>query len=255
MGKAVLVVHGGGGALRTDLGSEPLEQFKEGLREALLAGYAVLQSGKSSLDAVESAVRVLEDTPCFTAGRGAVVSHSGKCELDASIMNGQSGKAGAVAGITVAKNPISAARTVMEKTEYVLIAGPGTDVFAREMNLDIVEPAYFITPQQWQRYQEAIELEKNSAKLGTVGAVAIDHDGNLAAGTSTGGLRSNKRYGRVGDSPIIGAGTYASNETCAVSGTGQGEMFIRHVVAYDVAALMQYKCMSIEDATQEVIGR
>ncbi len=255
MRKAVLVIHGGAGALKQGLGNSSSKEFTEGLRAALLAGYAVLQRGDTCLQAVESAIRVLEDTECFNAGRGSVLNHSGICELDASIMDGNSGKAGAVAGITVAKNPISAARAVMEKTEYVLIAGPGTDVFAREMNLDIVEPAYFITPEQWQRYQQAIELEEKSEKLGTVGAVAVDHEGNLAAGTSTGGLRSNKRYGRVGDSPIIGAGTYASNETCAVSGTGQGEMFIRQVVAYDVAALMQYKRMSIEHATQEVIAR
>lgn len=254
MGKAVLVVQAGAGALIEEIGSTPKETYTDRLQEALLVGSSLLKRGKSSIEAVESAMKVLEDSPCFTGGRGAVVSHSGICELSASIMDGKSGKAGAVAGITIAKNPISAARAVMEQTEYVMIAGQETDVFARDMKLDIVDPSYFITPEQWQRYQEAIQAEVKSAKLGTVGAVAIDREGNLAAGTSTGGLL-NGRYGRVGDSPIIGAGTYASNETCAVSCTGQGEKFIRQVVAYDVAAVMQYKGVSVNDATKEVISK
>jgi beta-aspartyl-peptidase (threonine type) len=252
--KAVLVVHGGAGAPIAEVGDYPKEVYTESLKAALLAGYALLKCGQASLDAVEAAIKVLEDAPCFTAGRGAVLNHAGICELDASIMDGKSGKAGAVACITVAKNPIAAARAVMEQTAYVMIAGKETDNFAREMQLEIVSSDYFVTDVQWRKYQEALKAEEKSSKLGTVGAVAIDQDGNLAAGTSTGGLR-NKRYGRVGDSPIIGAGTYASNETCAVSGTGQGEMFIRQVVAYDIAALMQYKGLSAEEASLEVIDK
>jgi L-asparaginase / beta-aspartyl-peptidase len=253
MNKALMLVHGGAGKLSLQVREGKQDEYKEHLKEALLAGYSMIKRGKSSIDAVEIAVQVLENASCFTAGRGADVSHSGVCELDAAIMDGSSKAAGAVAGITIARNPISAARKVLEHSPYVLISGAGADVFARESGLDIVDPSYFITEEQWERLQEALRLEDKATKFGTVGAVAVDEHGNLAAGTSTGGLR-NKRYGRVGDSPIIGAGTYADNETCAVSCTGQGEFFIRLVVAHDIAAAVKYKNLTVQEAADDVIG-
>jgi beta-aspartyl-peptidase (threonine type) len=228
-------------------------QYHAALKEALLSGFNCLDSGKSSIDAVEAAIRVLEDTPLYNAGRGAVIANSGRCELDASIMDGRTKKAGAVASLTIAKNPISVARAVMERTDYVMLAGLGADQFANDQKLDIVDQAYFITENQ-SRLLEALQQEEAAeAKFGTVGAVALDQAGNLAAGTSTGGMR-NKQYNRIGDSPIIGAGTFADNETCAVSCTGEGEVFMRYVVAYDLAAMIQYKGSSLEEAAKEVIS-
>jgi beta-aspartyl-peptidase (threonine type) len=215
----------------------------------------------TSLDAVESAIRVLEDSPRFNAGKGAVFTNEGRNELDASIMEGKEKNAGAVAGVTVIKNPISAARAVMEKSRHVMMAGPGAEKFAREVGLTIVDPSYFYTKERWDALQRAKEAEKKKQGsrdstepryFGTVGAVALDRHGNLAAGTSTGGM-TNKRFGRIGDSPIISAGTYADNATCGVSCTGHGEIFIRNAVAYDVSAKMKYKGIGVAQAARETI--
>jgi L-asparaginase / beta-aspartyl-peptidase len=245
--------------------SEREASYHAGLSAALDAGYAVLERGGSSLDAVTEAVRLLEDDPQFNAGRGAVLTHEGEAELDASIMDGAGPRAGAVAGIRHVKNPIGLARLVMDKSPHVMLIGEGAEKFARERGLEFVPNTYFRTPYRERELQRALERERRvnegaalSAEshrgtiTGTVGAVAIDRDGNLAAATSTGGM-TNKRYGRVGDSPLIGAGTYANNETCAVSATGSGEFFIRAVVAHDVHALVQYKQLSIEAAVREVV--
>jgi beta-aspartyl-peptidase (threonine type) len=256
------------------------EHLREGLERALRAGHTVLQRAHgTSLDAVETAIRVLEDDPWFNAGKGAVFTHEGRNELDASIMEGGMKRAGAVASVTVVKNPISAARAVMEKSKHVLLVADGAEVFAREAGLEIVDPAYFYTEARWQELQTDLRRERDAAgektsdpkakpgtdgaaggplarshEWSTVGAVAIDSAGNLAAGTSTGGM-SNKRHGRVGDSPIIGAGTYADNRACAVSCTGHGEFFIRYAAAHDIAALMEYKGMAVQEAADEVIIR
>ncbi len=213
-------------------------------------------------------MRVLEDSPHFNAGKGAVFTHEGQNELDASIMDGRNLAAGGVAGVTVIKNPISAARAVMEKTRHVLLAGRGAEVFASKAGLETVDPSYFWTERRWQQIQKVWEAEQKQSDAnksaardddaghrepwGTVGAVALDAAGNLAAATSTGG-RSNKMYGRVGDSPIVGAGTYAENGVCAVSGTGEGEYFIRYAACHDIAALMKYKGLSVEAAAADVI--
>jgi beta-aspartyl-peptidase (threonine type) len=226
--------------------------YREKLSEALLTGYQLLSSGKPALDVVESVINILEDSPLFNAGKGAVFNSAGENEMDASIMDGATLMAGAVAGVKTVKNPISAARKVMENTWHVLLAGPGADQFAKEQGLEIRPPEYFFTDRRWKSLQrvKAREAEKH----GTVGCVVLDRYGNLAAGTSTGGL-TNKRWGRIGDSPIIGAGTYANNHTCAVSGTGQGEYFIRGNVAYDISALMEYKGLNVEEAAEEVINK
>jgi len=260
----VLAVHGGAGLLsRDDISADSEKQYIKHLQNALKAGYALLKKGKSSLDAVEASVRYLEDCPLFNAGRGAVFTCDGKNELDASIMDGKTLSAGAVAAVHTVKNPISAARAVMEQTEHVLLAGKGAERFAKTSGLEIVDPSYFYTEERWQQLQrmrrsrkkeveERPVLQRGSRKYGTVGAVALDRRGNLAAATSTGGTM-NKRFGRVGDSPIIGAGTYADNATCAVSSTGHGEYFIRAVAAYDVCALMKYKKMSLSKAAEHVV--
>lgn len=273
-GQYVLVIHGGAGTiLKKNMSPAMEEAYKASLKRALEKGYGVLQSGGSSLDAVEATVRVLEDDSLFNAGKGAVFTHEGRNELDAAIMSGKTGAAGAVAGITVVKNPISAARAVMEKSEHVMMIGPGAEKFAKEAGLEIVDPSYFRTESRWKGLQKAIQEDSlatarsnaytNPAKLsiinkdnkfGTVGAVALDKQGNLAAATSTGGM-TNKKYGRVGDSPIIGAGTYANNNTVAVSCTGWGEYYIRNVVAYDLSALMEYKGLSVQDAGKTVIKK
>ncbi len=226
--------------------------YRQKLSEALLHGYQLLASGKPALDAVESVINLLEDSPLFNAGKGAVFNRAGENEMDASIMDGATLKAGAVAGVKTVKNPISAARKVMENTWHVLLAGPGADQFAKEQGLEIRPPEYFFTDRRWKSLQKVKAQE--AKKHGTVGCVALDRYGNLAAGTSTGGL-TNKRWGRIGDSPIIGAGTYANNNTCAVSGTGQGEFFIRGNVAYDISALMEYKGLSVEEAAKTVIDK
>lgn len=255
----VLVIHGGAGTiLKEHMTPEKERGYREALTEALRAGYGMLQRGKSGLDAVEAAIHVLEDSPLFNAGKGAVFTHDGKNELDASIMDGHTGNAGAVAGITTVKNPISAARAVMEKSEHVMLSGKGGDQFAAEQGLEIVDPSYFFTQERWDALQkvfkeDSLKASGNDQKFGTVGCVALDQQGHLAAGTSTGGM-TNKRYGRIGDSPIIGAGTFANGKV-AVSCTGWGEYYIRNVVAHEVAALIEYKRLSVQEATQAVIDK
>jgi beta-aspartyl-peptidase (threonine type) len=260
-----IAIHGGAGVIdRAQMAPEREASYRAGLSAALDAGYAILEQGGSSLDAVADAVRLLEDDPQFNAGRGAVLGHDGEAELDAAIMDGAGPRAGAVAGIRHVKTPIGLARLVMDKSQHVMLIGEGAEKFAREQGLEFVPNTYFRTPYRERELQRAVERERQLARnevpapysggtiTGTVGAVAIDRAGNLAAATSTGGM-TNKRYGRVGDSPIIGAGTYANNETCAVSATGSGEYFIRAVVAHDIHALVQYKQLSIEAAAREVV--
>ena len=254
--KWVLVIHGGAGGLSKEkMASDIEKEYKNKLDEALKQGSEILASGGSSLDAVERVVRFMEDCPLFNAGKGAVLNENGMAELDAAIMDGRTGMAGAVAGVTSIKNPITAARRIMEKTSHVMLVGEGADKYAKEQGLEIVEPGYFITPERmeaWKKYKEStpgkpVNEQSDEEKHGTVGAVALDQNGNLAAATSTGGIMG-KMTGRVGDSPIIGAGTYANNNTCAVSTTGHGEYFIRNVVAYDLSAMMEYLRMPLEKA-------
>ena len=261
--RAVLVIHGGAGVRPKEKMTPALKrEFEADLTKALEAGYKALEKG--SLDAVVEAIRVMEDSPRFNAGKGAVFTSDWRNELDASIMEGKTKNAGAVAAVTIIKNPITAARAVMEKSQHVMLIGRGAEVFATQQRLDIVDPSYFWTQERWDALKEAKqEEEKRGGKkggwkpplkryFGTVGAVALDNHGNLAAGTSTGGM-TNKRFGRVGDSPIIGAGTYADNAACGVSCTGHGEGFIRHVVASDVAARMKYKKLGVKEAAQEAL--
>ena len=265
----VLVIHGGAGTIsRQYISAEKEKAYTESLQKALQAGYAILEKGGSALDAVEAAVRLMEDDSLFNAGKGAVFTNDGRVELDAAIMDGSNLKAGSVAGVTIIKNPITAARAVMEKTEHVMLIGKGAEQFASGQALDIVDPSYFYTDGRWKSLQKAkqqdsikISAEKKTTimqrdnhdeKYGTVGAVALDKKGNLAAATSTGGM-SNKKFGRVGDVPIIGAGTYANNASCAVSCTGWGEFFIRLVVAKSVSDLMEYKNYPLQKAADEMI--
>jgi beta-aspartyl-peptidase (threonine type) len=268
----VLVIHGGAGTItRQNMTEQNERAYKLSLEKALRAGYEILNSGGSSLDAVEATVKILEDNPLFNAGKGAVFTHEGKIELDAAIMNGKNLAAGSMAGVTIIKNPVSGARAVMEKSGHVMLIGKGAEAFAAEQGLDIVDPSYFYTQSRWDSLQNLIkqdsiknkinkvntktlveEAKNNDSKFGTVGAVALDVQGNLAAATSTGGM-SNKKYGRVGDVPIIGAGTYANNATCAISCTGWGEFFIRLVVAKSVSDLMEYKNLSLQKAAEEMI--
>jgi beta-aspartyl-peptidase (threonine type) len=247
-----IVIHGGAGNIHPDnIPPERAEAISAKLSEALETGISILAAGGSSLDAVEAVVRILEDSPLFNAGKGAVFTHEGKNELDASIMDGKTLNAGAVAGIGDIRNPISAARIVMEKSPHVLLAGAGASRFVSENGAEVVDSSYFRTERRWQQLQR--QLQRGSVeKYGTVGCVALDSEGNLAAGTSTGGM-TNKRFGRIGDSPIIGAGNYASNSSCAVSATGHGEFFIRYAVAHDISALMQYSGMSVREAARTVI--
>jgi len=252
-GKWVLVIHGGAGG-RSSMTPAQWQQYENKLKDAMNTGADILKNKGSAVDAVEAVIKVLEDSPLFNAGKGAVFTAEGKNEMDASIMDGKSLKAGAVASVTTIKNPISAARAVMDRSKHVLLIGAGAEKFAGDQGLKIVDPSYFYTKERWDELQKAKEQQKSSGtdtvkKHGTVGAVALDQAGNLAAGTSTGGM-TNKMKGRVGDSPIIGAGTYANNNTCAVSCTGHGEYFIRNVVAYDISALMEYKGLSLEEATR-----
>ncbi|HEX7152451.1 MAG TPA: isoaspartyl peptidase/L-asparaginase [Thermoanaerobaculia bacterium] len=257
----MLVIHGGAGTiLKANMTDEQEKQYRDGLTQALRAGHAILARGGTSLDAVEATIRVLEDNPLFNAGKGAVFTHEGRNELDASIMEGKTRKAGSVAGVTIIRNPISAARAVMEKSPHVMMVGRGAELFATKMGLEIVDPSYFWTERRWKSLQQELTTPQASLepagdkKFGTVGAVALDRDGNLAAGTSTGGM-TNKQFGRVGDAPIIGAGTFAENESCAVSATGHGEFFIRWTVASDIAALVKYRGLSVQQAADEVINR
>ncbi|MFP4090084.1 MAG: isoaspartyl peptidase/L-asparaginase family protein [Cyclobacteriaceae bacterium] len=274
--KVALAIHGGAGTIkRENMTPEREAEYRAKLEEALKAGYAILDEGGSSLNAVVAAIQVMEESPLFNAGKGAVFTNEGKNELDAAIMDGATRNAGAIAGITNIKSPVAAARAVMENSPHVMMIGKGAEQFAEGQGLEVVDPSYFYTENRYQQLQRIIDTEKQQLdhdgdtkkdsrqgsildqkfpdrKFGTVGAVALDQDGNLAAATSTGGM-TNKRYGRVGDVPIIGAGTYASNETCAVSATGHGEYFIRSVVAYDIAALMKYKGLSLQEAADEVV--
>lgn len=284
--KHTLVIHGGAGTItRKNMTPEREKAYRETLELALKTGHEVLKRGGTSLDAVEATVRVMEDSPLFNAGKGAVFTHEGKNEMDAAIMDGQTLKAGSIAGVTTIRNPISTARRVMDKSEHVMLVGKGAEEFAKLQGETIVDPSYFYTESRWNGLQKAIQEEKTQLdhadttkkeikktgfnspslrngqggevifegkKFGTVGAVALDQYGNLAAATSTGGM-TNKRWNRVGDAPIIGAGTYANNNTCAVSATGHGEFFIRSVVGYDISALMEYKGLTLQKAADEVV--
>ncbi len=256
-GTVALVIHGGaGGMQRSTLSPERQAEYRHALETTLRAGYELLRAGSSSLDVVEATIRRMEDDPLFNAGRGAVFTAEGKNELDASIMDGASTLGGAVAGVTTVRHPISAARAVMERTEHVLLAGAGAEAFAEAEGLEIVDPKYFWTEARWESLQRAQERERAAqpggaaAAFGTVGAVALDLDGRVAAGTSTGGM-TNKRHGRIGDSPIIGAGTYAS-AGCGVSGTGHGEYFIRFAVAFDICS-RHARGATIQEAADQVV--
>lgn len=245
----VLVVHGGAGLERKDVTPQDEAAIRAALALALTKGHEALAAGKPALDAVAAAIAVLEDDPLFNAGKGAVFTHDGKNELDASIMDGATLRAGAVANVHHVKNPILLARAVMEHSPHVMMVGDGAEVFAKEQGIELVDPGYFRTDRRWKQLQEALKEDASSGQamrdpeastkhFGTVGAVALDTQGHLAAGTSTGGM-TDKRYGRVGDSPIIGAGTYANGQ-CAVSGTGWGEFYIRVAAAHEICARMAY---------------
>jgi beta-aspartyl-peptidase (threonine type) len=266
-----IAIHGGAGVEPAELDADRRAAYEKSLAAALRAGQEILADGGPALDAVERVIRLLEDDPLFNAGRGAVFNSAGGHELDASIMDGRTRACGAVAGVQIVKNPITLARLVMTETRHVLFAGEGAHEFARSMRdrpgVELVENSYFSTPERREEWRKAVERDRRTerrpvprnpadpaAHRGTVGCVALDRHGNLAAGTSTGGL-TNKRFGRVGDSPIIGAGTYADNATCAVSCTGTGEHFIRNVVAFRVAALMEFRGQSLDEAVREVIFR
>lgn len=260
--KFAIAIHGGAGTLiKGKITPKKEENYKAVLDKALESGYLVLENGGTALDAVETAVKHLEDSPLFNAGKGSVFTNNGTHEMDASIMDGETLDAGAVSLITGIKNPVSLAREVMDKTEHVFLAGEGAMRFAKSLGYPVEKPDYFYDEfryQQWQHIKDSDKFQldhslKKDEKFGTVGAVACDKSGNLAAATSTGGM-TNKRWGRIGDSPMVGAGTYANNKTCAVSCTGSGEFFIRGVVAYDVSCLMEYKGMSLAKAASEVIN-
>jgi beta-aspartyl-peptidase (threonine type) len=256
----IIAIHGGAGVIERENISDELEkQYRAGLERALKEGHTVLKSKGSALDAVQAAVMALEDDPLFNAGKGSVFTSEGKCEMDAAIMEGATGRAGAVAGITGVKNPVALARLVMEKTGHVLLTGKGAEEFAKKNNVRFENEEYFFTElrkKQWEQVKNTSETlldhsGSDEKKFGTVGAVAIDVNGNLAAATSTGGM-TNKTCGRIGDTPLIGAGTFA-DKTVAVSCTGHGEFFIRQVVAHEVSALMRYKSMSLQQACDEVL--
>jgi beta-aspartyl-peptidase (threonine type) len=278
--RIAFLIHGGAGVIRRgSLTPEREAEYRKGLEQAVTEGYKVLQGGGKGLDAVEKAINVLEDNPLFNAGKGAVFNADGKNELDASIMDGKTQGAGAVAGVRHIRNPISLARLVMEKSPHVMLAGEGAEAFAQTVGVQLVDEKYFYTDERWNdlqrvkaqeaatkpgqpsaRVHENVGLESDDPaheprnKYGTVGAVALDRDGNLAAGTSTGGM-TNKKWDRIGDSPIIGAGTYANNASCAVSATGWGEYFIRVGVARDIAALVEDKNMPVQQAADTVLKK
>ncbi|HEV2863785.1 MAG TPA: isoaspartyl peptidase/L-asparaginase [Pyrinomonadaceae bacterium] len=265
------VIHGGAGTIERDkMTAEREAAYRSKLTEALAAGFEVLRKGGPGLDAVVAAIVLLEDSPLFNAGKGAVFTAEGTNELDSSIMDGRTLKAGAVAGLKRVKNPIRLARLVMEQSPHVMMTGEGAETFARQKGVELVDPKYFYTEERWQQLQRRKEEEEKQTppkqsdlrtpggppdekKFGTVGAVCLDREGNLSAGTSTGGM-TYKKFGRVGDSPIIGAGTYANNETCAVSCTGDGEYFIRSVVAHDISAAMKYGGKSLREAADLVLA-
>jgi beta-aspartyl-peptidase (threonine type) len=268
-----IVIHGGAGTItKSSMTPELEKEYRDKLKDVLTAGYDILKKGGSAVDAVETAIRIMEDSPLFNAGKGAVFTHEGTNELDASLMDGRTLNAGAVAAVKHIKNPISLARLVMEKSWHVMLAGDGAEAFAREQGMEMMPADYFRTDRRWNQLQRMIKEDSrrdDSLKMerktnpplgipgkehGTVGCAALDRNGNLAAGTSTGGM-TNKRFGRIGDSPIIGAGNYANNKSCAVSGTGDGEYFIRLSVGKDVSDLMEYKGMSVIEASETVIKK
>jgi len=263
-----IVIHGGAGTILKENMSDSLEQaYEKKLEEAIRTGHEILANGGTAMEAVQKTINIMEDSPLFNSAKGAVFTNEGKNELDASIMDGKTLNAGAIAGVTNVKNPINLAYQVMENSEHVLLSGKGAEQFAKEQGLEIVDPEYFYTENRFKAMEKAREREKEKSnktafydpfikdeKFGTVGCAALDKNGNLAAGTSTGGM-SNKKYNRIGDAPIIGAGTYANNKTCAISSTGWGEYFIRGVVAYDISAMMEYKGISLKEATAEVIQK
>ncbi|HLS31508.1 MAG TPA: isoaspartyl peptidase/L-asparaginase [Flavobacteriaceae bacterium] len=261
--KFAIAIHGGAGAMSRELMSDSLENaYKAKLEEAVNKGHDILAEGGSSVEAVQASINILEDSPLFNAGKGAVLNHREKPELDASIMEGKTLNAGAVAGVSHIKNPIDLAIAVMENSKHVMLGGAGAEEFAKEQGFEFVPDTYFITERRLKAVRAAKQKEKSKTayydqqlkadKMGTVGCVALDQEGNLAAGTSTGGI-NNKMYGRIGDSPIIGAGNYANNKTCAVSATGAGEYYIRGSVAYDMSALMEYSGLTVEEAAQKII--
>ncbi|MBK8388986.1 MAG: isoaspartyl peptidase/L-asparaginase [Saprospiraceae bacterium] len=261
--KYALVIHGGAGTIeRSSMDSATEKAYVDALNFALDTGEKILKEGGKSIDAVEAVIKTMEDNPLFNAGKGAVFTNEGKNELDASIMTGDDQKAGAIGGVTTVKHPISLARAVMEKSEHVMMVGKGAEAFAAKCSLEIVDPSYFFTERRYNSLQkilkedsEKVELsedEKGNKKHGTVGCVALDLQGNITAGTSTGGM-TNKKFNRIGDAPIIGAGTFADNKTCGVSCTGHGEFFIRYTVARDIAAMMEYKGSSLKEACDYII--
>jgi beta-aspartyl-peptidase (threonine type) len=274
--KWALAIHGGAGVIqRSSMTRETEAAYRAALASALESGAKVLRDGGPSLDAVEAAIRLMEDDPLFNAGRGAVFTSAGRNELDASIMDGATLNAGAVAAVTRTRHPITLARTVMQKSPHVMLTGEGADAFAEQQGLELVDPSFFFTERRWQELEKTLRERGDPIPLrpagtpkpqgaiapfppdhefGTVGVVALDSHGNVAAGTSTGGT-TGKRWGRIGDSPVIGAGTYASNQSCAVSGTGAGEYFIRLTVARDICAIVQYKNYSVKQAADEVIQK
>ena len=244
-----IAIHGGAGNTSPDdFPEDERKKYKEKLQEALDKGTELLKSNASAIETVEQVIHIMEKSPLFNAGKGAVFTHKGTNELDASIMSGAKLDAGAVAGVKNIKSPITAAKYVMNNSKHVLLAGDGASKFAKKEGLEIVNPSYFYTEKRWKSLQSQLNNDKN----GTVGCVVLDKEGNLAAGTSTGGM-TNKKFGRIGDSPIIGAGTYANNETCAISATGHGEYFIRYTVAHDISALMEYKNLPLQKAADKVI--
>ena len=255
-----IAIHGGAGTItRASLSAEAEKNYRNHLGIALQAGATALEKGGTATDAVEAAVRSLEDCPLFNAGKGSVFTNTGTHEMDASIMDGRTLGAGAVAGITGVRNPISLARLVMDKSDHVLLAGSGAEEFGRNQHVPFESPEYFHNDLRYQQWQEVKDEDtyhldhRDEKKFGTVGAVACDVHGNLAAATSTGGM-TNKRFGRIGDSPVIGSGTYANNKTCAISCTGHGEYFLRAVVAYDISCLMEYKGLSLTEACEQVVN-
>lgn len=247
--KYAIVIHGGAGYTSPDISDSLKQEYLSSLAEALTIGKRILEYGGSSLDAVEKVINYFEDNSLFNAGKGAVFTSEGKHELDASIMNGKDLSSGAVAGVTIIKNPISLARLVMEKTPHILFTGKGADELGIKLGVEVVDNSYF---HDQQRYEQWLKLKQEQGKKGTVGCVAIDQYGNIAAGTSTGGM-TNKLPGRVGDSPLINAGTYANNKTCGVSATGKGELFIQNTVTFNISALMEYKGYTLKQACEEMI--
>ncbi len=270
-----IVIHGGAGTILKENMTDSLEAAYEAkLEEAIRTGHEILSKGGTSMEAVTATINIMEDSPLFNAGKGAVFTHDGTNELDASVMDGKTLNAGAIAGVTTVRNPINLALAVMDKSEHVMLSGKGAEQFAAEQNITLVDPSYFYTENRYKSLQRIIDKEKTAldhsaasathldrdfydpfikdSKFGTVGCVALDKNGNLAAGTSTGGM-TNKRYNRIGDAPIIGSGTYANNATCAVSSTGWGEFFIRAQVAHDISALMEYKGLTVQEASKLVI--